>query len=684
MLQSKNLDDQTFDEIMEFVMGRLPWLCPAWTDYNEHDPGITILELMAWYKEMQQYHMNTMTDALRRKLLKLLGVVPASPRPARLTVTLPYSQCDVYPVLSRLESPQEIPFELSGKARRDSEVAGVYLKGGDGAVDATEMLRQKGVAVWPFGDYGGEKTELLLRIRNAGPQLKLYFEIDEDREIARNPFADNTSSPRTLEWSLVGGNKLSVADETHALSISGYVTIDFSGELPVSDGGCVLPAGNYIRVVELEHGCEERVHLKAVNTGCFEAVQRETLALTTAFTVSAGPCSVLLEDAVSLKGSVLAFLKADSGLRPVAVETEYTGEGLSVSLDASGAAEAQNNLLLVSLDPLRAEEMMLTSTGLPDMALDFQLAGRRALTDDMTLICDTRCQDGEIRPSLWRYVADISMCGPRDAVFTFDPAREQLLFGDGEHGMVVPSGEKAVLIASMAVSYCSGGNLPENCGLAFEDGVTVANTAAAYGAEAESAGVAARAFLHDFKDTKKCASAEDYENAAKATPGLRVATAKAIVGFDPDEPGGKTRIPTVTVVTAPYSGTPRPTPDARFLAAVQAHLDALRPICTVVKAAAPRYTPVGISVSVCAVRGCEARVRKAVENYFAVDGTREIGDNVLRDDLIAALSGLPEVMKVERMELRALGADCYAGARGDLIVKKNAAAYPAEIEVLVK
>ena len=89
MLQSRNLDDQSFEQIMEYVTGRLPWLCPAWTDYNAHDPGITILELIAWYKEMQQYHMNTVTPALQKKLLKLLGVVPRPPRPASCLVSPP-------------------------------------------------------------------------------------------------------------------------------------------------------------------------------------------------------------------------------------------------------------------------------------------------------------------------------------------------------------------------------------------------------------------------------------------------------------------------------------------------------------------------------------------------------------------------------------------------------------------
>ena len=75
MLKARNLDDQTFEEIVQAAEGRLPWLCPVWTDHNAHDPGITILELMAWYKEMQQYQMDQLTPAIQQKLLALAGLV---------------------------------------------------------------------------------------------------------------------------------------------------------------------------------------------------------------------------------------------------------------------------------------------------------------------------------------------------------------------------------------------------------------------------------------------------------------------------------------------------------------------------------------------------------------------------------------------------------------------------------
>ena len=85
----------------------------------------------------------------------------------------------------------------------------------------------------------------------------------------------------------------------------------------------------------------------------------------------------------------------------------------------------------------------------------------------------------------------------------------------------------------MVLSYCGGGNVPGNCGLYFNNGDPAENRAAIGGQESQSLDEAAVAFLRSMEDTHKCVSEADYERAAKATPGLRVAQAKAIAGFDP-------------------------------------------------------------------------------------------------------------------------------------------------------
>ena len=104
----------------------------------------------------------------------------------------------------------------------------------------------------------------------------------------------------------------------------------------------------------------------------------------------------------------------------------------------------------------------------------------------------------------------------------------------------------------------------------------------------------------------------DYAAFAKQTPGLRVMQAGAVAGYDPDRPMGAGRC--VTVAVLPYSAGPRPLPDADFLAKVQAQLESIRPVCTRVKAVAPLYIRIHISVTVLTRAGAqdvEAGIRRA-------------------------------------------------------------------------
>ncbi len=83
-----NLDDQSFEQLLQDVLKRLPVEVPEWTDHNIHDPGITFIELFAWLCEMQLFQLNQITDRHLLKYLSLLGVKPKQAEPARVTVQL--------------------------------------------------------------------------------------------------------------------------------------------------------------------------------------------------------------------------------------------------------------------------------------------------------------------------------------------------------------------------------------------------------------------------------------------------------------------------------------------------------------------------------------------------------------------------------------------------------------------
>ena len=86
-LQTPNLDDRKFQDIVSEARRKIPQYCPEWTDYNLSDPGITLIELFAWMTDMILYRMNRVPERNYIKFMELIGVRLQPPRPARVDVT---------------------------------------------------------------------------------------------------------------------------------------------------------------------------------------------------------------------------------------------------------------------------------------------------------------------------------------------------------------------------------------------------------------------------------------------------------------------------------------------------------------------------------------------------------------------------------------------------------------------
>ncbi len=76
------LSGRSYDDLMKSALSRLPGLAPGWTDYNAHDPGITLLELLAGATEAQLYALSRQRRDERRAFAALLGLKPRGPQPA--------------------------------------------------------------------------------------------------------------------------------------------------------------------------------------------------------------------------------------------------------------------------------------------------------------------------------------------------------------------------------------------------------------------------------------------------------------------------------------------------------------------------------------------------------------------------------------------------------------------------
>jgi hypothetical protein len=77
------LDTVEFDQLVEQARGDIPRYAPDWTDHNLHDPGMTLIDLLAWIVDQQVYRTGFVGGRHRRAFAALLGQRPSGPEPAR-------------------------------------------------------------------------------------------------------------------------------------------------------------------------------------------------------------------------------------------------------------------------------------------------------------------------------------------------------------------------------------------------------------------------------------------------------------------------------------------------------------------------------------------------------------------------------------------------------------------------
>ncbi|NEP73690.1 MAG: hypothetical protein F6K25_15970 [Okeania sp. SIO2G4] len=72
-IELPNLDDRTYDDLVQEALGMIPTDAPQWTNHNPSDPGITLIELFAYLTEMLLYRQNRVTEANKWMFLQLLN-----------------------------------------------------------------------------------------------------------------------------------------------------------------------------------------------------------------------------------------------------------------------------------------------------------------------------------------------------------------------------------------------------------------------------------------------------------------------------------------------------------------------------------------------------------------------------------------------------------------------------------
>ncbi|HVR97158.1 MAG TPA: putative baseplate assembly protein, partial [Thermoanaerobaculia bacterium] len=159
-LEAPDLDTRRFEELFREARLRIPRYNPEWTDFNESDPGITLLQLFAWLTETMLFQMNRVPERSYIKFLQLMGLElrPAQPATAHLTFTaVPGGKVEPVRAGARIAAQPEgggepLPFETEeGLSLIAVPLTNVLVFDGSEFREVTALNEAPGQAWQPLG-----------------------------------------------------------------------------------------------------------------------------------------------------------------------------------------------------------------------------------------------------------------------------------------------------------------------------------------------------------------------------------------------------------------------------------------------------------------------------------------------------------------------------------------------------
>ena len=87
-LELPNIDDRRYQQLVDELLARVPVHTPEWTNFNNSDPGVTLVQLYAFLTENLLYRANLIPERNRLKFLQLLRMPLATATTARGLVAI--------------------------------------------------------------------------------------------------------------------------------------------------------------------------------------------------------------------------------------------------------------------------------------------------------------------------------------------------------------------------------------------------------------------------------------------------------------------------------------------------------------------------------------------------------------------------------------------------------------------
>lgn len=689
MLQIPNLDDITYEQLLQNAIHKIPQLTGEWTDFNLHDPGITTLEIYAWLTDMLNYYINASGDIHVRKYMKLLGIEPQKSAPAKswLTfggqdITIPkglpvYAQNRCFTVLDQTEV-------------LDNQLLGVYTIQNGSMQELTAFTGKGSGYITVFEKDTNKNQELFLAFEKPfSKQTSLFIQVMEEHD--KTSHKVNLSA---LRISCYDGKVWQEAeileDQTDSLLKSGCITIKLEGQM-CSDEKTGIP-GYLIKLEAAQNLYTKAPRIAGIYLNPVPVTQQENICRRIRIPLADGQTSYQIPEYVSGQEAAAAglVLKNESEGRMLLDFGEEKNEQISIDLKEGKIKLAENicsSQASLDLFLVKDEVISLLQIGTADGCCNQEYPVFAENISDIELIT-VEVTENALSYCNWQYQDELESAGNRDYVFTWDEKTQHVRFGDGICGLVPKEGQ-IVLISRLSVSAFEQGNVLAGEINTITDSryqkLQAANITAAQGGRSQETMEEMQKRLEErILTQKRVISPTDYEEKIKQIPGLKIRGSKVISSSQYSKDHGLTYRPyEIWVVVCPDTQERCFSLDSAYEEAVAKWLEPYRMINTRIRVTAPSYAAIHTSGRLWINGSRQTAVKKInelIKGYITgMEINCSFGAVISYADLFMQLESLECVNRVEELHLSVGGTMGHKNDRGDVILKADCLPYVGDI-----
>ena len=655
MLPIIRLDDEMYAQIMEQVRSRIMQYSYEWTDYNEHDPGITFLELFAWLKEAQQYYMDHQDREMQPKYLQLLGLQCRCSQPA-----------SGWLLLNSITSAKILPgtqFYAGKLCLTLTETAwnsGCRIASMT-AADGTELdigtMYTDGFRFYPFTETpeaGGIWTITSDQPLPDIPVLTLFVDVFEDYPMKRNPLIDGF--PHLMEWKAqvknggVWQDCTILSDDTASLMRSGRISLK-------------LPDGNVraIRFCLTSASCDVPPLVTNIRFDAF-AVSQIRYSVFSTWTIASEKTQTVWKLPLNeplMKWDTQYYMRDSVGFLPVKpVSVQKTKNNFRLTFTANNGTE----LMAVSTAMHTECPVCIgTGDGFPNQVFELHLEHLFYEAFSL-LIYDSYDKHWHI----WQRTDNLLEAGHLDRVYRLDERMGTVIFGDGIHGRM-PDGE--IRIVSMAFTRAEQGNLQGGC-ISDADVADAIWDDAEYrdlngGTAAETPEQSLRRGQDEWRIPDRAVTIQDYETIVRAAPGLMIRNCHVTAGA-PDQNR-------VNIAFEPYTLQQKAAPNSVYKAVLEQFLEPRRLIGTEICIHGPMYADIHLIAEIYVYShdtGKETEIRRSIEEMFRTE-YHVFGKPVLYSAVYAAIESMNGVRQIRSLVMQCRNSHVRITPNSDLFLPEN-------------